>query len=69
MDFIAGFPRVNGKSIILTAIDRFSKAAHFLPLGHPDIATSVACIFFDGLVRLHGILSSIVSDKDPMFRS
>jgi hypothetical protein len=35
MDFVEGFPRVNGKSIILTVVDRFSKYAHFLPLGHP----------------------------------
>jgi hypothetical protein len=30
------------ESVILTVIDRFSKAAHFLPLGHPYTATSVA---------------------------
>jgi hypothetical protein len=35
MDFIEGFSRVNGKSVILTVVDRFSKYAHFVPLGHP----------------------------------
>jgi hypothetical protein len=69
MDFVEGFPRVHGKSVILIVVDRFSKYAHFLPLGHPYTATSVARVFFDCVVSLHGIPSSIVSDRDPMFTS
>jgi hypothetical protein len=69
MDFMEGLPHVNGKSVILTVIDRFSKAAHFLPLGHPYTATSVARCFFNNSVRLHGIPASIVSDRDPVFTS
>jgi hypothetical protein len=42
MDFIEGFPKVSGKSVILTVVDRFSKYAHFIPLGHPYTATMVA---------------------------
>jgi hypothetical protein len=34
MDFIEGLPKVHGKSIILTVVDRFSKYAHFIALGH-----------------------------------
>jgi hypothetical protein len=67
MDFIEGLPKVGGKSIILTVVDRFSKYAHFIPLGHPYTAASVARAFFDGIVRLHGFPSSIVSDRDPVF--
>ncbi|WVZ51298.1 hypothetical protein U9M48_002453 [Paspalum notatum var. saurae] len=55
--------RVHGKSVILTMVDRFSKFAHFIPLGHPYTATSVARVFFQEIVRLHGIPGSIVSDK------
>jgi hypothetical protein len=58
---------VAGKSVILTVVDRFSKYAHFIPLGHPYTAASVARAFFDGIVRLHGFPSSIVSDRDPVF--
>jgi len=65
MDFIEGLPKVAGKSVILTVVDRFSKYAHFLALGHPYTATSVARAFFDGIVRLHGFPLSIVSDRDP----
>jgi hypothetical protein len=67
MDFVEGLPSVSGKSVILTVIERFSKYCHFLPLGHPYTTTSVARLFFDNVVKLHGILSSIVSDRDPVF--
>jgi len=69
MDFIEGFPRMGGKSVILTIIDRFSKYAHFIALSHPYMAISVARAFFDNIVRLHGVPCSIVSDRDPVFTS
>jgi hypothetical protein len=67
MDFIEGLPKVGGKSVILTVVDRFSKYAHVIALGHPYTAASVAHTFFDDIVRLHGFPSSIVSDRDPVF--
>ena len=67
MDFVEGLPRVHGKSVILTVVDRFSKQAHFLALSHPYTTASVAKAFFEGIVRLHGFPSSIVSDRDPVF--
>jgi hypothetical protein len=69
MDFIEEFPKVGGKSVILTVVDRFSKFAHFITLGHPYSATSVAKAFFEEVVRLHGFPCSIVSDRDPVFTS
>jgi hypothetical protein len=69
MDFIEGFHKINGKSVILTVVDRFSKAAHFITIGHPYTTTTVAHAFFTEIVRLHGIPSSIVSDCDPTFIS
>jgi hypothetical protein len=69
MDFVEGFPCINGKSVILTVVNMFSKVAHFIPIGHPYTVTSVARVFFDIIVRLHGIPSSIVSDCDPVFTS
>jgi transposase InsO family protein len=67
MDFIEGLPKVGGKSVILTVVDRFSKYAHFIPPEHPYTAASVARAFFHGIVRLHGFPTSIVSDRDPVF--
>jgi hypothetical protein len=67
MDFVEGLPRVHGKSVILTVVDRFSKHAHFIALSHPYTATIVAKAFFKAIVRLHGFPRSIMSDRDPVF--
>ena len=69
MDFVEGLPKVGGKSVILTVVDRFFKYAHFIGLSHPNMASSVSRAFFDGIVRLHGFLTSIVIDRDPVFTS
>lgn len=69
MDFIEGLPKVGGKSVILTVVNRFSKYAHFIPLAHPYTAETVAKAFFTSIVRLHGVLISIVSDRDVVFTS
>jgi hypothetical protein len=39
MDFVKGFPKVGGKSVILTVVNRLSKYTHFIALGHPYSAT------------------------------
>lgn len=67
MDFVEALPKVHGKSILLTVVDRFSKYAHFIPLGHPYTAASVARAFFADIVCLHGFPKLIVSDRDPVF--
>jgi hypothetical protein len=67
MDFIERFPKVSGKSVILTVVDRFSCISS--PLDHPYTATTVARAFFADVVRLHGLPRSIVSDRDPAFTS
>jgi hypothetical protein len=69
IDFIEALPRVQGKTVILTVVDRFSKYCHFIPLAHPYTAESVAQAFCAEVVRLHGIPQSIVSDRDPVFTS
>jgi hypothetical protein len=42
LDFIEALPRVNGKSVILSVIDRFSKYCHFIARAHPYTAETVA---------------------------
>jgi hypothetical protein len=69
LDFVEALPRVGGKSVILTVVDRFSKYCHFMALAHPYTAKSVAWVFFAEIVCLHGILQSMVSDRDPVFTS
>jgi hypothetical protein len=69
IDFVEGLPKVGGKSVILTVVDRLSKYTHFIPLAHPYTAETVARVFFTKIVLLHGIPTSIVSDRDPVFTS
>jgi RNase H-like domain found in reverse transcriptase/Reverse transcriptase (RNA-dependent DNA polymerase)/Retroviral aspartyl protease/Integrase zinc binding domain len=69
MDFITGLPKSKGYEVILVIVDRLTKYSHFLPLTHPYSATSVAQLFLDNIYKLHGIPSSIVSDRDPIFTS
>jgi hypothetical protein len=69
IDFVEGFPRVGGKSVVVIVVDMLSKYTHFIPLGHPYITVSVAKAFFNNIVKLHGIPCSIVSDHDPVLTS
>jgi len=67
VDFVEALHKVHGKSVILTIVNRFSKYTHFIPLGHPYTASSIARAFFHDIVRLHGFPDSIVSNRDPVF--
>jgi hypothetical protein len=53
----------------LVVVDRLTKYAHFLPLHHPYTAVSVAKLFVDQIVRLHGVPLTIISDRDKIFTS
>ena len=69
MDFIEGLPKSEGYSVILVIVDRLTKYAHFLPVRHPYTAISIAKLFLDTIVKLHGMPQSIISDRDPIFMS
>ena len=70
MDFVFGFPLTQRKhDSVWVIVDRLTKSAHFLSV-HLDYSMDrLAELYVSGIVRLHGIPLSIVSDCDPRFTS
>lgn len=67
LDFIKGLPSSHVKSTILVVVDRLSKFACFIALSHSFTIKTIAELFVDNIVKLHGIPKSIVSDRDLIF--
>jgi hypothetical protein len=53
----------------MVVVDCLFKYAHLYSLQHPFTASTVAQIFMDQVFKLHGMPHSIVSDRDPTFKS
>lgn len=62
MDFVIGLPKVKGKSVIMVVVDRLSNFCHLIPLPTKYSAHTVTKAFIDGVMKLHGISRSILSD-------
>lgn len=70
MDFVAGLPRTqSGYDSVWVIVDRLTKSAHFLPFKTTYSMDKLGNIFVAEIVRLHGALVSIVSDRDSRFTS
>jgi hypothetical protein len=70
MGFITGLPRTgNMHDSIMVAVDKLTKAAHFILLKNTHKETEVVDIFMKEVARLHRIPKTIVSDRDPKFTS
>ncbi|CAA0837975.1 Unknown protein, partial [Striga hermonthica] len=70
MDFITVLPRSSEHhDAIWVMVDRLTKVAHFLPVSMNMSLDKLAEIYTRGIVRLHGVPVTIVSDKDPRFTS
>ena len=70
MDFVTGFPNTpRGHDAIWVIVDRLTKSAHFIPININFPVPKSAKIYIRVIVKLHGVPSSIVSDRDPRFTS
>ena len=69
-DLVCGLPRTkHGNNAIAVFVDRFSKMAHFIPCNTAVTAAGYADIYLKDIYRLHGLPSTITSDRDPRFTS
>ena len=70
MDFVTRFPRTLGSNnAIWVIVDRLTKATHFLPMKVNFSMDRLASFYVKEIMRMHGELVSIVSDRDPRFTS
>ncbi|PHJ18646.1 transposon related, partial [Cystoisospora suis] len=70
MDLILGLPKTReGWDAILTIVCRLIKMSHFIPTRHNASAEDIAVLLVREVIRLHGVPSAIVSDRDTRFTS
>jgi hypothetical protein len=50
-------------------INRLTKSAHFIWINEKDPLEKLSKIYIEEIVQLHGVPTSIVSDRDPRFTS
>ena len=62
MDFVTGLPRTQRQhDAIWVIVDRLTKSAHFMPVTIEDSLETLAQLYVDEIVRLHGVPILIVS--------
>ena len=69
LDFVSGFPPSHGNTVILTVVDRFSKAVHLVALPKLPSSAETADLLTQHVFWLHGLPSDILSDRGPQFTS
>ena len=68
MDFVTHFPwKPRRHDAVLVIVDRLTKSAHFLAVRMTFTLEEFFRLYIREIVRLHGVLVSIVSDRDPRF--
>ena len=70
MDFVFKLPpTVQRHDGIWVVVDRLTKSAHFLPIHEKFFSLEASGALYESYSELHGVLVSIISDRDPRFTS
>ena len=70
MDFVSGFLLTQHKhDYVWVIVDKLTKSAHFIPVRMDYSMDRLTELYVEEIARLHGVLLSIVSDRDPRFTS
>ena len=70
IDVITGLPMSSWRhDCVMVRVDKLSKVAHFSPMRASYIASSIAHVFLEDVVHLHGTPHWIILDRDLVFTS
>ncbi|KAA3488226.1 Gag protease polyprotein [Gossypium australe] len=70
MDFVTGLPLTpKKKDVVWVVVDRLTKSANFIPVQVDYLLDKLADLYVSKIVRLRGVLLSIILDRDPRFTS
>ena len=70
MDFVTHLPRTSRRhDAVWVIVDRLTKSTHFLAVRMTFTLEEFCKLYIREIVRLHGVLVSIVSDRDPRLTS
>ncbi|CDJ62559.1 hypothetical protein ENH_00020650 [Eimeria necatrix] len=70
LDFVMDLPLMKtDNDSILVMVDSFIKVAHFVPAKKSFSAADTVELLADRLIRYHGFLQVLISDRDPRFQS
>ena len=69
MDFMGLLPWSQGNDYLLVIIDQLTSQVHLVPTTMRVMAKEVAWLFLKEVMRLHGVLESIVLNHDTKFTS
>ena len=68
MDLMTHLPRTSQKhDAMWVIVDRLSKSTHFLAVQMTFTLEEFCRLYIQGIVRLHGVPVSIISNRDPQF--
>ena len=68
MDFVTHLPQTSrGHDAVFVIVDQLTKLTHFLTVQMTFTLEEFCRLYIREIVLLHGVLASIVLDRDPRF--